>query len=198
MIHLIITAANISENYNARKDLYIQSIESALKYSYLFDSYTILECASKQEAYLDKYNVHYSKVQNIYPEKGLNEMQHLKSFIEQADFRDNDAIIKLSGRYLLEDNSFFNKVKILIERFDSIFKDDSDIYVGRGYHTFLYCMKKSRFLDTINSLNFSKDNMNPIEWGVKDFLSTKEKNYEIARLGIVAHQGATGEKVFRS
>lgn len=198
MIHLIITAANIPDNYNSRKDLYIKSIESALRYDYLFDSYTILECASSKVDYLEGFNLHYSKEQNTYPEKGLNEMQHLKAFIEQSNLKDGDAIIKLTGRYLLEDNSFFNKVKLLINDYDSIFKDDSDIYVGRGYHTFLYCMKKNRFLDTINSLRFSSDNMEPIEWGVKDFLKEKNRNYEIARLGVVAYQGTAGEKVFRS
>lgn len=198
MIHLIVTAANIQENYNIRKALYIKSIESVMKYDYLFNSYTILECASPKVDYLEGYNIHYSKVQNVFPEKGLNEMQHLKAFIEQSGLKENDTIIKLTGRYLLEDNSFFNKVKLLIEDYDSIFKDDSDVYEGRGYHTFLYCMKKSRFLDTINSLHFSKDNMDPIEWGVKDFLKEKTRNYEIARLGVIAYQGAAGEKVFRS
>lgn len=198
MIHLIITTANIPDNYNSRKGLYIKSIESALRYDYLFDSYTILECASSKVDYLEGFNLHYSKVQNTYPEKGLNEMQHLKTFIEQSNLKDGDAIIKLTGRYLLEDNSFFNKVKLLINDYDSIFKDDSDVYVGRGYHTFLYCMKKNRFLDTINSLRFSSDNMDPIEWGVKDFLKERNRNYEIARLGVVAYQGTAGEKVFRS
>lgn len=198
MIHLIITAANIKENYELRKKLYIQSIEIALKYDYLFDSYTILECASSNEDYLNQYNVHYSKAKNIYPEKGLNEMLHLKSFIEQPDFKDDDVFIKLTGRYLLEDNSFFNKVRLLIEDYDSIFKDDSDVYVGKGYHTFLYCMKKYRFVDTINSLNFSTSNMDPIEWAVKGYLQNKARNYEIARLGIIAYQGTSGEKIFRS
>jgi len=197
MIHLIITTANISQNYGRRKEQYIESIERALSYSYLFDSYTVLECTSKKEDYLDNYTVYYSKVENHYPEKGLNEMQHLKAFINQSSLKTQDIIIKLTGRYILDDNSFFNKVKLLNERYDAIFKDDCDIYSGQGYHTFLYCMKKYLFLDTINSLNFSMENMDPIEWGVKEFLKDKKETYILDRLGVEAKQGTYGEKVFK-
>ena len=198
MIHLIITTANIKENYNSRKELYISSIEQTMKYKYLFDTCTILECASSKEDYLLPYNVSYSKVPNLYPEKGLNEMQHLKAFLEHSPFGSTDNIIKLTGKYLLEDSTFFNKVKLLSEDYDSIFKDDSDIYQGLGYHTFLYCMKKYRFLDTINSLNFSKENNDPIEWGVKAFLQDKNRHYLLNRLGVKAYQGANSEKIFSS
>ncbi len=198
MIHLIITTANIQEHYSERKEQYLSSINQALKFNYLLDSCTILECVSAHEDYLDNYNTYYSKVKNVFPEKGLNEMQHLKDFIAQSSFQPTDTIIKLTGRYLLEDSTFFNKVRLLSDFFDSIFKDDSDIYEGKGYHTFLYAMKKDRFLQTINSLEFSKTNLDPIEWGVKAFLKDKDRNYLLNRLGVKAFQGAYGEKVFSS
>lgn len=195
-IHLIITAANIGTHYQDRKEQYLQSIERTLQFDYLFDSYTILECVSSSEEYLKGYNVHYSKMKNLYPEKGLNEMQHLKAFIEQSSIKDDDHIIKFTGRYMLEDSSFFNKIKLLASDYDSVFKDDSDIYEGRGYHTFLYCAKKTRFLEIINSLNYSSHNRDPIEWGVKDFLKEKNRHYLIARLGVKAFQGAHSEMIF--
>jgi hypothetical protein len=198
MIHLIITAANIKEHYNDRKEQYLKSIESVLKFDYLFDSYTVLECASENEEYLADYNVHYSKVKNRFKEKGLNEMQHLKAFIEGAAFNNDDLIIKFTGRYIMEDNSFLNKVRLLMDDYDSIFKDDGDIYKGQGYHTFLYAMKKPLFLETINSLNFTNENLDPIEWGVKDFLKNRDRNYVLSRLGIMAFQGTDSNKVFRS
>ncbi|WP_443936966.1 hypothetical protein [Pedobacter sp. MW01-1-1] len=198
MIHLIITTANIQENYALRKEQYLKSINQALKFNYLLDSYTILECSSYHEDYLNSYNTYYSKIGNKFPEKGLNEMQHLKSFIEQSSINSTDTIIKLTGRYLLEDSTFINKVILLTDFYDSFFKDDSDIYEGKGYHTFLYAMKKNRFLETINSLNFSKTNLDPIEWGVKDFLKNKNRNYLLKRLGIIAIQGTYGEKVFNA
>lgn len=198
MIHLIITSANIKTHYEQRKEQYIKSISGAMACDYFFDSITVLECVSSYEDYLSAYPVYYSKVSNTFPEKGLNEMAHIKAFLEQSAIDEKDLVIKLTGRYLLDDSSFFNKVKILEDRFDSIFKDDSDIYKGLGYHTFLYCMRKSRFLETINSLNFSKENLDPIEWGVKDFLKNKERHYLLDRLGIMAYQGENSEKIFRS
>ncbi|MEQ7798431.1 hypothetical protein ABDJ41_01360 [Pedobacter sp. ASV1-7] len=194
--HLVITTANIVDRYQNRKEQYMQSIERALQFHYLFDSYTILECFSSNEEYLNDLNVYYSRVLNVYPEKGLNEMQHLKGFINQSSFQADDLIIKLTGRYMLEDNSFFNKIKLLASDYDSIFKDDSDIYEGLGYHTFLYCARKGRFLEIIESLDYSKNTIDPIEWGVKKFLKNMDRHYLIARLGIKAYQGTHSEKIF--
>ncbi len=198
MTHLIITTANVQLNYAERKVQYIKSIEKVLKFRYLFNRYTVLECASSYEDYLASYNTYYTKVDNVLPEKGLNEMQHLKAFIEQSLFEPNDIIVKLTGRYLLEDSSFLNKVHLLKDDFDSIFKDDGDIYEGKGYHTFLYAMKTRRFLETISSLKFSKENLDPIEWGVKSFSKDKDRHYLLDRLGIKAFQGAFGDNVFVS
>src|ERR1700761_7721303 len=111
MIHLIITSANIPEAYTHRRNQYINSIETCLKYSDLFDSYTILECVSSDEEYLNQYNVYYSKENNAYLNKGLNEMNHLRSYLEnQSSLNDTDAIIKLLGRYIIKDSYFFEKV----------------------------------------------------------------------------------------
>ena len=110
MIHLIITTANIPQYFEKRKKQYIESIEACLKFSNLFDSYTILECFSNKLDYLTNYNVFYSGICNPFPNKGLNEMRHLKAFLNQSHFTESDAIIKLTGRYLVEDGYFFEKV----------------------------------------------------------------------------------------
>jgi len=196
MIHLIITTANIQDNFEVRREQYIKSIDRANEFSYLFDSCTILECFSEHEQYLNDYNTYYSKIPNTYPEKGLNEMAHLKGFLQQSHFSADDMIVKLTGRYLLEDNSFFIKLGLLQENYDAIFKDDSDIYEGRGFHTFLYSVRLNTFLDTINSLNFSTDNLDPIEWGVKSFLKDYKGLYLLNRLGVKAFQGTFSDKIF--
>lgn len=197
MIHVIITTANIAESYKARKDQYVESIEACLKYSQYFDSYNVLECVSAHEPYLDRYNTAYSSLDNAYPNKGLNEMNHLRHYLQQSDLQDTDAIIKLSGRYIVEDSYFFEKVAEYRHEIDSLFKNDNDVYVGNGYHTFLYYMKKGLFINTINSLNFSTDNMTPIEWDVKNYLMTGDRHAEIDRLGVMARQGAHDGKIFR-
>ena len=142
MLHLIITTANIEHSYKQRKQQYIQSIEACLKYSHLFDSCTVLECVSENEEYLNCYNTVYSKERNLFNNKGLNEMNHLRSFLIESPFGDNQSIIKLLGKYVINDDYFFNKVLELQTKFDSILKNDKDVYEGNGYHTFFYYMKK--------------------------------------------------------
>jgi hypothetical protein len=196
MSHVIITTANIAEGYESRKRQYINSIETCLKYASLFDSYTILECVSDNEDYLNQYNVFYSKENNPYSNKGLNELNHLKSFLKQSSFNDTDGIIKLSGKYMINNSYFFEKVLQLKNEYDSIFKNDDDVYAGNGYHTFFYYIKKKVWLDTIKNVEFSLTNNTPIEWDFKEYLMVKERHIEIDKLGITAYQGANSEKVF--
>ncbi|WP_295712890.1 hypothetical protein [Mucilaginibacter sp.] len=196
MSHVIITTANIPEQYERRKQQYIDSIETCLKYSHLFNSYTVLECVSEKEEYLDQYNTVYSTEGNLYPNKGLNELNHLRVFLEGSTLKDSEPIIKLSGKYIIDDSYFFEKVIELQHKFDSIFKNDDDVFEGNGYHTFFYCLKKRLFLDTINSIDFSLVNDTPIEWDIKNYLMVMDKHIEIDRLGITAYQGANSERIF--
>ncbi|MBD1364782.1 hypothetical protein IDJ77_13255 [Mucilaginibacter sp. ZT4R22] len=197
MVHLIITTANITEAFGVRKQQYVESIEAALKYAAFFDTYTILECFSEKEAYLDKYNTFYSREGNPYRDKGLNEMNHLRAFLEQSPLADDDSIIKLSGKYVIEEPYFFETLHQLHHEYDSMFKNDNDVYVGNGYHTFFYYMKKKLFLDAIGNIDFSVENNRPIEWDMKSFLMVKDRHIEIDRLGLLARQGTNSEKIFR-
>jgi len=197
MVHLIITTANIPESYENRKEQYIESIGSCLKYAGLFDSYTVLECVSKHEEYLDRYNTFYSNEPNQYLNKGLNEVGHLRAYLKHSTLPDDGMIIKLSGRYLVEDNYFFEKAAALQYEFDSIFKNDNDVFEGNGYHTFFYAIKKSLFLGIADQIDFSMDNERPIEWDFKEHLMTNERHIEIDRLGLMARQGTNSEKTFR-
>lgn len=198
MIHLLITAANIPDYYEKRREQYIASIESCLKFSHLFDSYTVVECVAGNVDYLNKYNVYYSRLGNPFSNKGLNEMRHLKSFLEGSSFAASDAVIKLTGRYVVEDDYFFRTVRELQHEYDSIFKNDNDYYVGNGYHTFFYYMKKGLFLEAIDSLEFSEANRRPIEWDVKDFILLTDRHSVIDKLGVMAYQGTASENTFRA
>jgi hypothetical protein len=196
MAHVIITSANIPQGYENRKMQYIESIEACLKYSHLFNTYCILECVSAHEGYLGQYNTYYSKEGNIYTNKGLNEMNHLRAYLKQSSLPDDEPIIKLSGKYMIEEPYFFEKVMELEKEFDSMFKNDNDVYVGNGYHTFFYYMKKKLFIDVADSLEYSDDNGRPIEWDVKEYLMVNSRHIEIDRLGVMARQGPNSEKIF--
>ena len=197
MVHVIITTANIPQAYDYRKEQYMASIESCLKFSHLFDSYGVLECVSANEDYLNQYNTIYSREGNPYLNKGLNEMNHLRTHLQQSPYPDDLSIIKLSGRYIIEDAYFFERVLELQDKFASIFKNDNDVYEGNGYHTFLYYMKKWQFVNVANNLEYTNNNGRPIEWDVKDYLMVSENHIEVDRLGVMAYQGANSEKIFR-
>ncbi|QXV65787.1 hypothetical protein INP83_01435 [Mucilaginibacter sp. 21P] len=196
MVHVIITTANIADAYDKRRGQYIESIERCLSYRHYFDSYTVLECVSDHEDYLDNYNTYYSELGNPYHDKGHNEVSHLKAFLQQSGLPDNISIIKISGKYLLTDSYFFDRVIEFQADYDSMFKNDNDVYVGNGYHTFLYYAKKGLLLDVIESIDLNDANNRPIEWDFKEFLMVRDNHIEIDRLGIMAHQGANSEKIF--
>jgi len=198
MIHVVITSANVPAMYEKRKALYIESIEACLQYRDLFDSYTVLECVSAHEAYLEPYTTYYSTIGNPYANKGLNEMRHLAQYLSANNsLHTGDAIIKLTGRYIVEEPYFFEQVRALHEEYESIFKNDDDFYVGNGYHTFFYYMRKGLLLEAVQSLEFSDANDRPIEWDVKSFVMPRETNLEIDRLGLLAYQGADSSIIFR-
>ena len=197
-MHLIITSANIDEHFEHRRSQYIESINTAVKYAYSCLSITVLECFASKVPYLEDFNVVYSPVANVFPEKGLNELQHLKSFLLRSPISNDEFIVKLTGRYLLEDSTFFHKVLILKDQYNCIIKNDKDIYEGRGCHTFLFAAKKGLLLDAIESFDFSSSSVDPIEWGIKAFLEKRQDVYYMERLGVRAFQGTSGANIFSS
>lgn len=200
MTHLVITSANIGEDYENRKEQYVESINQVLKFKSLFDTYSVLECTSKHEEYLEAYNLYYSNFSNTYIEKGLNELQHLKAHIKEIGLNNNDIIIKLTGRYLLENDYFLTHARALFSKglTNSIFKLDNDVYEGLGYHTFLYAIKVDTFMKMFESFSYTNDNTTPIEWGVKKFLHGKPNTHLVDKLGILARQGTFSKNIFRS
>ena len=179
MKHLIITTAIIPEelclqtigySYEQRMYDYKNSFDSTLLLKDKFDSITIIETVSKEKVdFLEEsgISVYYSKFDNHFTNKGINEMFHIQDFLQKSNIDDNDLIIKLSGRYLIENAS------ILSINNDIIAKYDGDIYPGdRGVHTFFFGFKKKLFAEFINNLDiFNYDVC--IEWLVKDFMLNK-------------------------
>ena len=60
--------------------------------------------------------------QNYYPHKGNNELLDIKDVINQYDIKDDDIIIKLTGRYKVLTNDFFTLVKENATNFDAFVK----------------------------------------------------------------------------
>lgn len=120
MIYLIFTASIFSDNEkqktNNRKDRYLVSIKSALdllsKYKYDIKP-IIVENNGLRKTYLDDLgcDVFYTNnnVKNV-AHKGVKELLDIKDVIKHFNIKLDDTIIKLTGRYKIYKNYFFDLV----------------------------------------------------------------------------------------
>lgn len=123
MIYLIITTSINdkygSENYNERKERYLYAIKNTLKNVPNGIKIIIVENNGKRETYLDNiYDNQNNLVDVIYTDnnklrfksKGVNELLDIKEVINKYEIKDDDIIIKLTGRYKIESDVFFKQI----------------------------------------------------------------------------------------
>tara|TARA_R110000824_G_scaffold282940_4_gene471207 strand:- start:3213 stop:3854 length:642 start_codon:yes stop_codon:yes gene_type:complete len=177
---LLITSAHIEENYEVRKEDYIKSIKSVLKFKNSFKRIIILECVSKDIEYLklDKdIEIYYSKVKNFYKNKGLNEVYHTNTFLQSMDFNDNEKFIKITGRYFIQNDTFINFCEN--NSYDFIGKRSNDIYENdssrRAFHTFYMSFTRKLLNDFYNSF---LPNPNPL-FGERKGIESYIYNYVV-------------------
>ena len=134
MIYLIITTSIYNKqgivNFEDRKNRYIESIQSTLQHVSMINSRSpsegnmiqpiIVENNGSIRSYLDNLGcpVLYTN-NNIFhfPHKGSNELLDIKDVIQKYEIKDDDVIIKLTGRYKVLTPYFFN---MIIEKSDNI------------------------------------------------------------------------------
>lgn len=124
MIYIIITTSIHNkkgvQNNIYRQNRYIESINHLLK---LIDNDVnmkpiIVENNGVRQTFLDdlKCDVCYTNNNMIdYTHKGENELLDIKEVINQYNMKDDDIIIKLTGRYKLLNLNFINLVKNTID-----------------------------------------------------------------------------------
>jgi hypothetical protein len=118
MIYLIITTCILNkhgiQDYEGRKTLYIKCIQQALKFARRLDIKTIIvENNGKRETYLDTLECDVVYTENNLVDthnKALNELRDIQEVMRLYNIDDNDMVIKLTGRYLLLNDMFFNMV----------------------------------------------------------------------------------------
>lgn len=109
--YLIITTCLLNYRFDKRKEEYIKGINSIIRrckdknYKLL-----IVENNGKRETFLDNFNIPvlYTNNNNLNTNnKGIKELYDILSCIDYYKIKDNDFIIKMTGRYYLEDKSLF-------------------------------------------------------------------------------------------
>jgi len=110
-IRVVYTAALIENKFHERKLEYIDSLNVILDFGY--EPY-IIEACTNGPSFLENYskNVFYSNINNSrLRNKGVNEARSLIEGFRHFTFADDDMIVKLTGRYRLENDSFLKLVE---------------------------------------------------------------------------------------
>ena len=106
-IKIICTAALLENQYEQRKQEYMKAIQAVRHCGFMP---FIVESCQKGPSFLDELveSVWYAKTNNTrLRNKGVNEVKSLLSFFNQFKFEPEDIIVKITGRYILLDDSFF-------------------------------------------------------------------------------------------
>ena len=122
MIYLIITTCIHNrfgeKNYNKRKEEYISAITESIRHFPVEINPIIVENSTVSPTYLENFQHNDKYIPVLYTSnndrniknKGATELLDLKDAIQHFNIKDDDMIIKLTGRYIIKSPLFFKEV----------------------------------------------------------------------------------------
>jgi hypothetical protein len=136
MIHLIITTSLINKvngcAYDGmRENRYVECIKQSIGLCPKDIKIYIVECNGERQTCLDQFKeienveVVYTNNNSLHEKvihKGVTELNDMKHVINKYNINDDEMIIKLTGRYRVLNDYFFNLVKDNIDKYDSFMK----------------------------------------------------------------------------
>ena len=131
MIYLIITTSitskSLNNNDNHRQNRYIDCIQHLLKLieNDIDIKPIIVENNGFRDTYLNnlKCDICYTNNNKLdFNHKGVNELLDIKEIINQYNIKDDDFIIKLTGRYKILNLNFINFIKNNIYNYEAFIK----------------------------------------------------------------------------
>jgi len=132
MIYFIITCSLVEKDYEIRKQQYINGISALLKIVKIPCKIIIVENNGKRETFLDKFglDILYTN-NNAIPtnNKGIKELKDVWDCVQNFNIQDEDLIVKITGRYILQENSNF--ISTLNEDMDCIMKYGNCDYTAK-------------------------------------------------------------------
>jgi hypothetical protein len=190
---VIYTSALIPNKFEERKNDYINSYNELIKYIPQNNIF-IIESFSSDISFFNKLgsevfvsNTHDSTLKN----KGVLEIKAMLSFFENNKFNDNDLVMKLTGRYRINDD-YFIKLPEDAKNFDfygKLIDNSTQIFTG------CFIAKYSLIIEFLKSQNLMllEENMINIEKALLDFLITKNKKcFFVDKLNLTAPIFGTG------
>jgi hypothetical protein len=121
MIYVLITTSLILNDFEIRKKQYTFGINTVKKFLNGC-KIIIIENNGKRETFLDNFgvDVFYTDNNKYNYEKGHTELKDINDCINNYSIGDNDFVIKITGRYILQKNSnFVNNIKN-IDKYDCL------------------------------------------------------------------------------
>ncbi len=129
MIYLIITTSIVNKigivNYEHRKNRYMDSIKTTLSFIDQTIIKPIIVENNLNHSYLNELDCDVLYTNNNkynFKEKAVNELLDIKSVIHKYDIKDDDIIIKLTGRYKLLKDTFLKIVINHLDKYDAFVK----------------------------------------------------------------------------
>jgi len=168
-LKVLFTSALIDYKFDIRKYEYIKSYNKLTEYIDKKDIY-IIECYKNEYHFLE--NVFYSNTNNDnLNNKGVKELMAIIKFLETHKIDDDELIVKMTGRYLLLDDTFLKN----ITGYDCYIRKDKYNQVFFGLFAIKFKIFK-QFLDYVD-LNFLETHMVNVEKALSMYLDKFNINY---------------------
>jgi hypothetical protein len=182
-IKILYTSALIKHQFQKRRLEYLQSLHKLKEFG--FEPW-IIEATNIRSSFFDQItnqifypNVNNPNLKNL----GVKEAQSIKACLNKLPFSDEDIIVKITGRYIFQDDFFFNTIKN---------NPDYDAYVkwmGSQVFTGVIAIRWAIFKEILNSINFEYMEKNSINFEkiIADYiLKNKIRSYPISVIHVSA------------
>jgi hypothetical protein len=113
-IQIVYTAALIPYKFDIRKTEYIKCLETLGRFGYGDQIYVVHSGGDTPLSFFEEYSDHviHTNTNDLrLRNKGVNEAISVLKALQSFDFDDEDILVKLTGRYLLEDDYFLKYIE---------------------------------------------------------------------------------------
>ena len=114
MVWFVVTTSLASANFETRRGEYERGIRSLLNHTARLSvphRVVIVENRGARRTFLDDFGVQvvYTQNWNSSVNKGINELRDVFECLQRVEAQDTDFVVKMTGRYKLDDESYFIK-----------------------------------------------------------------------------------------
>ena len=194
-LKILFTSALIPHNYEERKREYIHSLQVLGQNGLVADTFVVESGPPTIFSFFEEFceHVFYSGTNNLsLRNKGVNELQSLINFCHSQEIDDEQMVVKLTGRYFFENDSFFQYLNSHPD-LDAAVSFREKTLDNCCLQTGCFAMKGKYFKEWLKKVDLQKleAEMIDIEWDFTRFvraLMLQGAKVEILdKIGVTAH-----------